>query len=240
MVAVATFFRNKVGRGILLGAGVLATVALGPYAVLALITIILLGCGVELASLARSIYHTKRKGATAAIALQAILTTLGALALTYVVVRYGLWLTMIIVAAVYFENAGAQIFGKLFGRTPLSPRYSPNKTVEGAIWGWACGFFCALGFLALAFWQVEVTAPAVWWAIAWLVPPLAEVGDLIESRMKRLAGVKDSGDAARQGGRLVRLLSLSRLLGSHGGALDKTDSLWFVMVVATPMLIILA
>ena len=237
---MATFFRNKTGRGLLLAAGLLIIVALGPQAVFALIFIVLLACTVELASFAHFSEFTQRKGVLTAVVLQGGIVAFGALALIYVIDQYGLGLTMVIVAAVYCENAGAQIFGKKYGRTPLSPRYSPSKTLEGAAWGWVCGFVCGLIFLGFAVWQGTVESPLVWVVVAAVAPPLAELGDLIESRMKRLVGVKDSGDLTREGPRFVRVVSLSGLFGKQGGALDKTDSLWLVACASAALLIIFA
>ncbi|HMS93161.1 MAG TPA: phosphatidate cytidylyltransferase [Candidatus Saccharibacteria bacterium] len=174
------------------------------------------------------------------MALQGAIVAFGALALMYIIDQHGLGLTMVIVAAVYCENAGAQIFGKKYGRTPLSPRYSPNKTLEGAMWGWVCGSVCGLLFLALAVWQNAVESPMIWVVVAAIAPPLAELGDLIESRMKRLVGVDDSGDLTRGSTRFVRIASLSGLFGKQGGALDKTDSLWLVACASAPLLVILA
>lgn len=237
---MATFFRNKTGRGLLLAAGLLIIVALGPQAVFVLLFVILLACAVELASFAHFSEFTQRNGALTAVALQGAIVVFGALALMYIIDQHGLGLTMVIVAAVYCENAGAQIFGKKYGRTPLSPRYSPNKTLEGAMWGWVCGSVCGLLFLALAVWQNAVESPMIWVVVAAIAPPLAELGDLIESRMKRLVGVDDSGDLTRGSTRFVRIASLSGLFGKQGGALDKTDSLWLVACASAPLLVILA
>lgn len=229
---MATFFRNKTGRGLLLAAGLLTVVALGQTAVFMLVALVVLACVVELASFAHFSEFTQKKSALLAVAVQALIVAIGALAVIYVVDRYGLWATMIIVAAVYCENAGAQIFGKKLGRTPLAPRYSPSKTVAGAVYGWICGFLGGLVFLVLAMWFDDIESPLVWLAVAFVAPPVAEMGDWVESRMKRLIGVKDSSDLTRDSTPFVRTFSLSWLFGRQGGALDKTDSLWLVACVS--------
>lgn len=238
VVAVATFFHTKTGSGLLLAVGLLAVVALGPMAVSALIALVFMACVVELALFAYFIKSNQVKNAYGALVLQSLIVTGGALAMTYVVHSYGSWLTMIVVAAVYCENAGAQIFGKVFGRTKLAPRYSPNKTLEGAVAGWVCGNIAGIALLVLAsLWPNEVEVTWEWAWIALAAPPLAEFGDWIESRLKRRVGVKDSGDLTKMSTPVIRILGLSWLLHRQGGALDKTDSLWFVMCIVPWMLI---
>ncbi len=104
-------------------------------------------------------------------------------------------------------DIGAYLFGKWLGRTRLS-EISPNKTVEGAMFG-------ILG-------SVVIGASGAW-ALHWhhwylsgvalgsLIGMTSMLGDLTESVMKRDAGVKDSGD----------------LIPGHGGMLDRTDSYIF-------------
>lgn len=238
VVAVATFFRSKTGRGLLLAAGLLIAVASGPTTVFVLLALVALACMVELASFTLFSEFTQKKGALLAVALQGLIVTVGVIATLYVIDRYGLWATMVVVAAVYLENAGAQIFGKKYGRRPLAPRYSPNKTLEGAAYGWVCGSLGGLIFLGLAMWRDSIETPLVWLIVVLVAPPLAELGDWVESRMKRLVGVKDSSDLTRDGTRFIRIVSLSWLFGRQGGALDKTDSLWLVLCVVLPMFLL--
>lgn len=101
------------------------------------------------------------------------------------------------------NDTGAYLVGKTMGRTPLLPRTSPKKTVEG----FAGGVLLAMtvGFLISQGWNV---LSAHQWFIAGAVVAIAStVGDLLESALKREAGVKDSGD----------------LLPGHGGVLDRFD-----------------
>lgn len=242
---MATFLNGKTGRGLLLAAGLLAIVALGPVAVFALVAAIVLACIIELASFFCLLNEERlKRGADVAIMAQATVVTLGAFAAVSVINNYGLWLTMVIVAAVYCENAAAQIFGKKFGHTKLAPRHSPNKTVEGALFGWVGGAIAGTIFLGLAWWLGDAGDQIVKDWLRWLIvvvvaPLLAELGDWLESRMKRLVGVKDSSELTSQTSSwLLRAASLSWLFGRQGGALDKTDSLWFVMMVA--MLVLMA
>jgi phosphatidate cytidylyltransferase len=110
----------------------------------------------------------------------------------------------------FLGDAGAYVGGRLFGRRPLAPEISPNKTVEGL----GCGMFVAIlaVFIAGQYqpWMTKGDALLLGVAVAVLAP----IGDLFESMVKRDAGVKDSG----------------RLFGPHGGALDRLDAIIFTIV----------
>jgi phosphatidate cytidylyltransferase len=107
--------------------------------------------------------------------------------------------------------------GRSFGRRKLIPAVSPAKTVEGAISGVigtvvvgaVYAHFVLDGGLGL---PVGAVAGAL---IGLVISPVAQVGDLAESLLKREAGVKDSGT----------------LLPGHGGVLDRFDSLFFTIPV---------
>ncbi|MEL6554413.1 MAG: phosphatidate cytidylyltransferase, partial [Cyanobacteria bacterium J06621_11] len=119
----------------------------------------------------------------------------------------GLTVTFIAFACIWGADIGAYVFGKAFGRTPLS-NISPKKTVEGAIFG--IGASVSVGILGA--WSL---AWPIWWltgaALGTLIGISSLLGDLTESLMKRDAGVKDSGT----------------LIPGHGGILDRTDSYVF-------------
>lgn len=108
-------------------------------------------------------------------------------------------------ALVWAADSGAYFAGRHFGRRKLAPTISPNKTIEGAIGGMVAGVVVALAFGAIAG-ATAAQLPAL--ALVALVAVLASiVGDLIESLLKRQAGVKDSGT----------------LIPGHGGVLDRID-----------------
>jgi phosphatidate cytidylyltransferase len=123
-------------------------------------------------------------------------------------------------AIVWLADVGAYFAGRGFGRRKLAPRISPGKTWEGVAGGVVAVLAAAV--LAARVWPPEAGGTALFstwlaarggWGVA--VPILAAiaglsvVGDLYESLLKRLAGVKDSG----------------RLLPGHGGVLDRIDAL---------------
>ncbi|PKL75156.1 MAG: hypothetical protein CVV27_16800, partial [Candidatus Melainabacteria bacterium HGW-Melainabacteria-1] len=108
---------------------------------------------------------------------------------------------------VAFSDIGAYFMGKFFGRRPYFQHLSPNKTLEGALGGIASSVLIAslLG-IAFAHWM-----PIPWYHLLILATGMAclgQVGDLIESLIKRDMDVKDSGT----------------LIPGHGGMLDRIDS----------------
>ncbi|TAF07353.1 MAG: phosphatidate cytidylyltransferase [Nostocales cyanobacterium] len=119
----------------------------------------------------------------------------------------GLTFTILTFLCIWAADIGAYIFGKFFGKTPLS-NISPKKTVEGAIFGITASVIVALSgayFLHLPYSLITGLTLGLLIGIASLL------GDLTESMLKRDAGVKDSG----------------QLIPGHGGILDRTDSYIF-------------
>ena len=114
------------------------------------------------------------------------------------------WL-FVALAIVWAADSGAYFAGRHFGKRKLSPRISPNKTIEGLAGGLACGLVVALAFAPLAgarLGQLPLVGLATLAAVLFSV-----VGDLFESLLKRHVGAKDSGD----------------LIPGHGGILDRID-----------------
>jgi CDP-diglyceride synthetase len=108
---------------------------------------------------------------------------------------------------VWAMDIGAYFAGRAWGRRKLAPRLSPGKTVEGLLGG----LLAALGVAVAArvLWPERFPAWPWWIGLCAVVALVSVAGDLYESRLKRRAGVKDSG----------------RLLPGHGGVLDRVDSL---------------
>ena len=114
------------------------------------------------------------------------------------------WL-LIAVALVWAADTGAYFVGRRFGKHKLSPRISPNKTVEGLLGGLVAGVVLAVAFAPMAGATVaQLPAVAL---VAFVAVAFSVVGDLFESLLKRHVGAKDSGD----------------LIPGHGGILDRID-----------------
>jgi len=121
------------------------------------------------------------------------------------------WVLALLLAIVWLGDSGAYYIGKTWGRHKLAPRVSPNKTWEGAIANIAAGMLAAT---AWSYWRLgEVDGWILF--LAALVSTAAQIGDLVESLLKRGAGVKDSG----------------QILPGHGGMLDRMDALLFAAPV---------
>ncbi|HEV2495806.1 MAG TPA: phosphatidate cytidylyltransferase [Terriglobia bacterium] len=117
-------------------------------------------------------------------------------------------LTLLLFLVVWAGDIFAFFSGHLAGRTPLSPRISPKKTVEGAVGGFVGSLAVAWGF-ARWFWHTADLKTVM--LLAALAAIAGQIGDLVESAFKRSAAMKDSGG----------------LLPGHGGLLDRIDSLMF-------------
>ncbi|MBU3606314.1 phosphatidate cytidylyltransferase [Polynucleobacter sp. MWH-Creno-3A4] len=126
-------------------------------------------------------------------------------------------------ALVWIADIGAYFVGKAFGKRKLAVQISPGKSVEGAIGGLLLCYLYAL--LCVIYLPVDSTLFGAWAIRFGWVPMFLMVtalvsfsifGDLFESQLKRLAGVKDS----------------SHLLPGHGGVLDRVDALIPTMPIA--------
>jgi phosphatidate cytidylyltransferase len=119
-----------------------------------------------------------------------------------------------VVLTVFAADTLAYFVGRFLGRHRLAPRLSPKKTWEGLAGGAAAGVF--VSFIAL--YDKRHDYLSVWQAVVLglVVVTAAVLGDLFESALKRDLEVKDTG----------------RLLGGHGGMLDRVDALLFAAPAA--------
>ena len=108
---------------------------------------------------------------------------------------------------VWVNDSAAYLVGKNFGRQKLFPSVSPKKTVEGFLGGL---FFACISSYFIATYT-ETLGFTSWLILAIIVSVLGTLGDLIESKFKRQANVKDSGV----------------IMPGHGGLLDRLDSIIF-------------
>ena len=125
----------------------------------------------------------------------------------------GFFFLVIVFACTFLNDTGAHFAGTKFGVNKLSPIISPGKTIEGTIGG--------LIFSVVAAFVVNIlfSNPLSWeWCVIYglVIGVSAVFGDLVESALKRGAGVKDSGS----------------IVPGHGGILDRFDSFFFVFPAA--------
>lgn len=129
-----------------------------------------------------------------------------------------LWL-LILVLTVWSLDSAAYVVGRYFPRGHFMNHISPNKTWSGAIGGTVAAIV-ACSLLAAALLSVNVIVGAF---TGLLIAISAQAGDLVESMLKRAAGVKDSGN----------------LIPGHGGILDRLDSFLFAAPVTYTWLLVL-
>lgn len=121
----------------------------------------------------------------------------------------GSFLPMVIIASLWINDTMAYIVGSLIGKTPLTP-ISPKKTWEGTLGG------AILAIVVVSVAMHFISGERVWWfwtGIATISAVAGTFGDIFESKLKRMAQVKDSGN----------------IMPGHGGFLDRFDSLLFAI-----------
>jgi phosphatidate cytidylyltransferase len=127
----------------------------------------------------------------------------------------GRLLVLFLLASVVFADTGAYFSGRFWGRRKMAPQLSPGKTVEGLVGGLAAA--SAAG--ALFAWLVmDDTGPGAGALLGLAMAAFSVLGDLLESVIKRSAGVKDSGG----------------VLPGHGGLLDRVDG---IILAGPPLLL---
>jgi phosphatidate cytidylyltransferase len=125
---------------------------------------------------------------------------------------FGSWtfsIPLLLIVSIWVNDTLAYLVGSVIGKTPLSP-ISPNKTWEGTIAGIILSVLIVSKGMAMV---VPIQEKYIFY-ISLTASIAGNFGDLLESRLKRLAGVKDSGS----------------MMPGHGGFLDRFDSILF----ATP------
>lgn len=128
-----------------------------------------------------------------------------------------IWLQTLVLACLstWVCDSFALFGGIRFGKHKLAPDVSPNKTVEGCV----CGALSSVVTGALVFWLFSSYSPLPLWlcvVTALVSSTMGQIGDLAESLMKRMIGVKD----------------FSNLIPGHGGMFDRADSLLFSIPTA--------
>ncbi|SHG99836.1 phosphatidate cytidylyltransferase [Flagellimonas flava] len=121
--------------------------------------------------------------------------------------NFAQFLIMGIFILIWVNDTFAYLVGRSIGKTKLYPTVSPKKTVEGSIGGL---IFALVAAYILSRYETSLTVMQ-WMILAFVIVLAGSLGDLLESKFKRVAGVKDSG----------------AILPGHGGIWDRLDSLVF-------------
>jgi phosphatidate cytidylyltransferase len=125
----------------------------------------------------------------------------------------GEWVVLLVLLIVAAADVGAYFSGRQFGRTKLAPAVSPGKSWEGVLGGALLAVVVAAIYVTVLSDTQHSPKSLI---IVVVVALISVVGDLLESMVKRVSGVKDSSD----------------LLPGHGGVLDRVDGL----VAALPVI----
>lgn len=136
--------------------------------------------------------------------------------------QMGFYSMLYLVLAVYLTDSGAYFIGRKFGKRQLAQHISPNKSIEGAIGGTIVATVSSALFLTVFPTPFAINTVGLV-VMAFCISIAGQLGDLIESALKRFYHVKDSGN----------------ILPGHGGVLDRFDSILFGAVACNLLLIML-
>lgn len=131
----------------------------------------------------------------------------------------GAWQLISILAIAWISDIGAYFVGRGYGRHKLAPQISPGKSIEGAVAGLVCVmiYLLVLKYFHLAIYLYSYVAV---FKFGLILVSAGIVGDLLESWLKRIVHVKDSGT----------------MLPGHGGVFDRIDSLLPIMALSYAMI----
>ena len=116
--------------------------------------------------------------------------------------------TLFLLVITFGADTGAWFFGQRFGKRQLCPQVSPSKTLEGLVWG-----VLIAGIVTTGLWEYILGGVTLsLFLLFCLLGVIVQMGDLIQSKIKRQFDIKDS----------------SSLIPGHGGAYDRIDGLLFL------------
>jgi phosphatidate cytidylyltransferase len=209
--------RQRTASALVIAPLCLAALWWGDAAWQILLTLLTLGMGVEWSAMCRRrgmgfVARTISGGCYIAPAFIALLWMRA-------LPEFGFGNVLFVLFVVWASDIGAYLAGRLFGGPKLAPRISPGKTRSGAVGGLACAV--TVGLIAAALVPDGRLVHAA--LLAGLIGVASQLGDLLESGLKRYFGVKDSG----------------RMIPGHGGLLDRLDGLLIAAPVAAIVLMLL-
>ncbi len=159
-----------------------------------------------------SIFYNKNYSIEDAFKLLGMVLLIGISAKSAIVSReINIFIFVYLALVSIFNEMFALFIGSKFGKHKLLPKVSPHKSIEGSIGGLVVGSFIALLFAHFTFSKISFKL----FIITIILGIAGQLGDLFFSKIKRENGIKD----------------FSNLLPGHGGILDRTDSLIWVLLV---------
>lgn len=177
----------------------------------AIIIFVLLGLVLELAS------SGEEKSDVRWIGLGALYCAIPVMTFPLIREIGGFEMVMFVFIVVWVTDIAAYFVGRQFGGPKLLPAVSPKKTWSGALGG--LGFAILFALVVTMIWPQQMAAPLL--IAAMVLSVVSQAGDLFESWVKRMFGVKDS----------------SKLIPGHGGFLDRLDGM---LAAAVPVALVLA
>ncbi|WP_078547069.1 phosphatidate cytidylyltransferase [Litchfieldia alkalitelluris] len=133
----------------------------------------------------------------------------------------GLKYVFFVLVVVWSTDSGAYFVGKAFGKRKLWPDISPNKTIEGSLGGIFIAIVIGIIYISFIPLQLSIVKVII---ITIFLSVFGQIGDLVESALKRHYDVKDSG----------------KLLPGHGGILDRVDSWLFALPILYFLLLVIS
>jgi phosphatidate cytidylyltransferase len=207
-------FKTRALTAVIFAAVMLGGLFINGYTFLALFSAIMIGCLYEFAKIIKIIkpigYRIYLSLALPYIIIPLIMLIALCIDLSkneIDIKKYSPLIPCAIIFSIWINDTMQYIVGSLIGKTPFS-KISPKKTWEGTIGG-AVLCVVVMGFLGYFLPVAQTLAVKHWVAIAAICAVFGTLGDLLESKIKRLAGLKDSGS----------------FMPGHGGFLDRFDSL---------------
>ena len=180
---------------------------------------VLLGASVML-TMGYGVYERSKGGMAAVYTLAGILYPGFLFSLVMYISQTSWWLHTLMLACLstWVCDSAAMLGGRRFGKHKLAATVSPNKTVEGAVWGAASSLVVGVICWLLGRWFPAVGGMNLiaCMVTCLLASTMGQLGDLAESLLKRMLGVKD----------------FSNLIPGHGGMFDRADSLLFSIPTA--------
>ncbi len=175
------------------------------FVIPAIIINIMLFLGLKDAEVVKFLYD--KKGTSITVLFYQVLGFISLAFIPFLQGNYQPFLILGLFILVWVNDSFAYLSGSAFGKHKLCPSISPNKSIEGFVGG----FIMTLVVSFLLYKYVGILSWQLWLAYGTIASVIGSIGDLVQSKFKRKAGVKDSGS----------------IMPGHGGIFDRLDSVLY-------------